>query len=52
MSETHVKDPAAVALGRRGGAKGGLARVPKGFASPAVQAKAQASLRKKRKKKE
>ncbi len=42
------KDPAAVALGTRGGRIGGKARVPKGFASPTVQQKAQATRAKNR----
>lgn len=37
--DAESKDPAAVAMGRRGG----LARVPKGPSSPEVQAKAQAA---------
>lgn len=45
---TPSKDPAAVSLGRRGGKIGGKARVAKGFASPAVQAKAQATRAKNR----
>ena len=36
------KDAHQVRAGHFGGLKGGKAKVPKGFASPAVQAKAQA----------
>lgn len=46
----HTKNPAAVALGRLGGLKGGLAKVPKGFAmlTPEQRAEMYARSRKAR----
>jgi hypothetical protein len=45
MARKRKKDPAAVALGRKGGKVGGLARVPKGFAAMTPEQRAEAGRR-------